>query len=98
MQAPIFAANWKMHHGPRAAREFVTQFLKLYPRSKNRTVVLAPSAVAIEAVATALGDRNEILVGVQNVHTEAKGAFTGECSASMAREAGASVVIVGHSE
>jgi len=98
MQSPIFAANWKMHHGPRAAREFVTQFLRAYPRSKNRTVILCPSAVALEAVRTGLGDRTEILTGIQNIHTEPKGAFTGECSASMAKEAGASVVIVGHSE
>ena len=98
MQAPIFVANWKMHHGPRAAREFVTQFLKLFPRNKSRTVILCPSAVAIEAVATSLAGREEIRVGVQNIHTEPKGAFTGECSAGMAKEAGAGVAIVGHSE
>lgn len=98
MQAPIFAANWKMHHGPRAAREFVSQFLRQFPRHSGRTVILAPSAVAIEAVASSLGDRDEILTGVQNIHTEPKGAFTGECSASMAKEAGASIAIVGHSE
>lgn len=98
MRGPIFAANWKMHHGPKAARDFVTQFLKAYPRRDDRTVILAPSAVSIEAVSSALGDRKEILTGVQNIHTEPKGAFTGECSASMAKEAGAQVVIVGHSE
>ena len=98
MRAPIFAANWKMHHGPAAARDFVSQFLKAYPRRDDRTVILAPPAVAIEAVATALGDRKEILTGVQNIWTEPKGAFTGECSAPMAKEAGAQVVIVGHSE
>jgi triosephosphate isomerase len=98
MRAPIFAANWKMHHGPKAARDFVAQFLKAYPRREDRTVILAPSAVSIEAVATSLTDRQEILTGVQNIWTEPKGAFTGECSASMAREAGASVVVVGHSE
>jgi triosephosphate isomerase (TIM) len=98
MQSPIFAANWKMHHGPRAAREFVAQFLKHFPRHKNRTVILCPPAVAIESVASHLGNRDEILVGVQNIWTEPKGAFTGECSAPMAREAGATVAIVGHSE
>jgi triosephosphate isomerase len=98
MRSPIFAANWKMHHGPKAARDFVSQFLKAYPRRDDRTVILAPPAVAIEAVATALGDRTEILTGVQNIWTEPKGAFTGECSAAMANEAGAQVVIVGHSE
>lgn len=98
MQSPIFAANWKMHHGPRAAREFVTQFLKMFPRHKGRTVILSPSAIAVEAVASSLEERPEIHVGVQNIWTEPKGAFTGECSAAMAKEAGASVVIVGHSE
>jgi triosephosphate isomerase (TIM) len=98
MRAPIFAANWKMHHGPKAAREFVAHFLRNYPRRDDRTVILSPSAVSIEAVATSLGDRNEILTGVQNIGTEPKGAFTGECSAPMAKEAGAQIVIVGHSE
>jgi triosephosphate isomerase len=98
MRAPIFAANWKMHLGPKATREFVAAFLKAYPRRDDRTVILAPPAVSIEAVATSLGDRREILTGVQNIHTEPKGAFTGECSAAMAREAGAQVVVVGHSE
>src|SRR3954453_1726610 len=98
MRAPIFAANWKMHHGPVAARAFVAQFLKAYPRRDDRTVILAASAVSIEAVASALGGRSEILTGAQNIWTEPKGAFTGECSATMAKEAGARVVIVGHSE
>ena len=98
MRAPIFAANWKMHHGPKAARDFVSQFLKAYSPHTDRTVILAPSAVAIESVASSLGDRKDVVVGIQNIWTEPKGAFTGECSAPMAREAGAKVVIVGHSE
>jgi triosephosphate isomerase len=98
MRAPIFAANWKMHHGPKAARDFVAAFLKAYPERDDRTVILAPSAIAIDTVARTLGDRKGILTGVQNIWTEPKGAFTGECSAAMAREAGATVVIVGHSE
>src|SRR5207245_523810 len=62
------------------------------------TVILCPSAVAIEAVVTALKTRPEIGIGAQNIWTEPKGAFTGECSASMAREAGAAYTLVGHSE
>ena len=98
MQAPIFVANWKMHHGPRAAREFTAEFLTMYPKHSGRSVVLCPSAVAIEAVAMSLRDRPDILTGVQNIWTEPKGAFTGECSAPMAREAGAAIALVGHSE
>src|SRR3954470_23948348 len=98
MRVPVFAANWKMHHGPRAAREFVATFVEHFPTRKDRSVVLCPSAVAIEAVATSLKSRPEIIVGAQNIFTEPKGAFTGECSASMAKEPGASVALVGHSE
>jgi len=98
MQAPIFVANWKMHHGPRAAREFVAQFVKLYPDRIERTVILCPSAVSIEAVASSLRYRPEIGTGAQNIWTEPKGAFTGECSAAMARDAGAAYTLVGHSE
>jgi triosephosphate isomerase len=98
MKAPIFAANWKMHHGPVAAREFVETFLNAFLPTDNRTVILAPPAVSIEAVRGMLRTRAEILVGVQNISSEPKGAFTGETSASMAKEAGASVAIVGHSE
>src|SRR5207244_2880716 len=98
MQTPIFVANWKMHHGPRTARIFVELFLKSYPKHTDRSVILCPSAVAIEAVVTSLKTRPEIGTGAQNIWTEPKGAFTGECSASMAREAGAAYVLVGHSE
>jgi triosephosphate isomerase len=98
MQAPIFVANWKMHHGPAAAREFVATFLAAYPKRADRTVVICPSAVALESVARSLGERPEIKTGVQNIFTHPKGAFTGECSAAMAREAGASIALVGHSE
>ncbi len=57
-----------------------------------------PSALAVPAVAEALRERTDILLGVQNVYSEAQGAFTGETSAQMARDAGARVVLVGHSE
>jgi triosephosphate isomerase len=49
-------------------------------------------------VAEALSLRPDVRVGAQNVHWEAKGAFTGELSISMVMEAGARVVLVGHSE
>ena len=45
-----------------------------------------------------LAGRPDILLGVQNVHEQPSGAFTGELSAAMAAEAGAALVLVGHSE
>lgn len=98
MKKPVLAANWKMHHGPSAAREFMREFMARYPRNGDRTIIFFPSSVAIAVVAEAAGSRPDILVGVQNIHTADNGAFTGETSAVMARDAGARVALVGHSE
>jgi triosephosphate isomerase len=98
MQRPVFAANWKMHHGPTASRAFVASFLARFTRRPDRTIILFPSAVSVHPVVAARADRTDIKVGVQNIHTEEKGAFTGETSAPMARDAGAEYTLVGHSE
>jgi triosephosphate isomerase (TIM) len=98
MQRPVFAANWKMHHGPTAARAFIASFLARYSPRTDRTIILFPPALSVNTVATSRGDRTDIRVGVQNIHTEEKGAFTGEISAPMSRDAGAEFVLVGHSE
>ena len=98
MLKPVFAANWKMNHGPTEARRFMRDFLFHSARLTDRTIALFPPAITLAAVQDALGDRSDILLGVQNVHQEAQGAFTGEISASMARDAGARLVLVGHSE
>jgi triosephosphate isomerase len=98
MRLPIFAANWKMHLGPAGAREFLRTFLRMVPEHRDREFWFFPSGVALEAAALASRERPDITVGVQNVHWEAKGAFTGEVSVSMAEEAGARAGLVGHSE
>ena len=98
MLKPILAANWKMNHGPSDARAFMRTFLVQFARNADRTVIFFPPAISLAAVRDAIEERPELLVGVQNVHHEASGAFTGEISATMARDAGARVVLVGHSE
>lgn len=98
MQRPVFAANWKMNHGPSDARAFLRTFLAHYPRRTDRLILIFPSAITLPAVADSLRDRQDIRLGVQNIHWEDKGAFTGEISASMARDAGATFTLVGHSE
>ena len=98
MQHPVLAANWKMNLGPTEAREFMRTYLDRTPRRTDRTVIFFPSALAFAAVAEACRERNDVLLGVQNIHGEDKGAFTGETSATMARDAGARLVLVGHSE
>ena len=98
IKRPVLAANWKMHHGPTAAAEFVRSFLSAFAADSARTVLLFPSALAFAATRSALGNRTDIGLGVQNVHAEEKGAFTGENSAAIAADAGARYVLVGHSE
>ena len=95
---PVFAANWKMHHGPTAAKEFMQSFLAGYAARIDRTIVVFPPTASLSAVAWMASSRSDILVGVQNIHWAEKGAFTGETSAEMAKDAGARMVLVGHSE
>ena len=94
----IFAANWKMNHGPAAAKAFVDRFLALVPPRPERTLWFFPPAVSISAVASLCRFRPDIEVGAQNVHWEPKGAFTGELSIPMVVEAGATLALIGHSE
>jgi triosephosphate isomerase len=98
MKKPVFAANWKMNLGPQETRGYLKTFLDAFPKSDDRTVIIFPSAISLVVAGFALRDRPDILLGVQNIHWEEKGAFTGENSAPMARDAGASVALVGHSE
>jgi triosephosphate isomerase len=98
MKQLIFAANWKMHLSPDAARRFLEVFFRGYQPADDREVWFFPSAVALEAVVNGVADASGIVVGAQHVHWELKGAFTGELSIPMAKEAGAQSALVGHSE
>lgn len=94
----IYAANWKMHHGPRAARAFAARFLALTAPAPERELWFFPPAVSIAPLVEAFRRRPDIRVGAQNVHWEPKGAFTGELSLPLVAEAGAVLALVGHSE
>ena len=98
MRKPVFAANWKMNHGPSDASAFMRTFFTRYARRTDRSVIIFPPAVTLPALLTATKERPDILLGVQNLHWEDKGAFTGETSAAIARDAGARFALVGHSE
>ncbi len=94
----IFAANWKMNQAPADAAAFMRTFTDQYARQNDRRVLFFPSAVALHVVVQAVKERADLEAGVQNIHWEDKGAFTGETSGSLARSAGARHVLVGHSE
>ena len=98
MKRPVLAANWKMNNGPTAAKAFMDTFLTAYQPRSDRTIVFFPPAVTLGAVSAAIKSRADIVAGIQNIHWAEKGAFTGETSAGMAKDAGARVVLVGHSE
>jgi triosephosphate isomerase (TIM) len=98
MRRPVLAANWKMNNGPTAARAFIAAFTARWTPHDDRTVIFFPPAIALTTVVHALGGRRDLDVGVQNIWTEDKGAFTGENSAPMSKDAGARYALVGHSE
>jgi triosephosphate isomerase len=98
MKRPVLAANWKMNNGPTAAKAFMETFLAAYEPRSDRSVVFFPPAVTLSTVSSAIAGRNDLVAGIQNIHWAEKGAFTGETSAGMAKDAGARIVLVGHSE
>src|SRR5262245_49939540 len=94
----IFAANWKMHLAPAEARAFADAFLSKISPGAGRTLAFFPSAVSLEAASSAFSTRKDVIVGSQDVYWEPKGAFTGATSVTLARGAGATCALVGHSE
>lgn len=97
MRTPMLAANWKMHKTIAEADAFTTTFLPLVADVADAEIVLAPPFTALAAVAGACRGSN-VAAAAQHVHPEPQGAFTGEVSLGMVQDAGASHVIVGHSE
>ncbi len=95
---PFFGGNWKMNHGPTATREFVGAFLEAYPSRDDRTVVFFPPALSLAEFKAATTNRSDIMLGLQDVHWENSGAYTGSLSAPIAKDAGAEFVLAGHSE
>ena len=94
----IFAANWKMHHGPAEAHAFGKKFLPLTSAVDGRSLWFFPPAVSIAALSDVMKARSDVTIGAQNVHWEPKGPFTGGISIPMVMEAGARLTLVGHSE
>ena len=97
MRIPFIAANWKMFKSVQESVVFAKEFRNLVKDMADVEVVIAPPATALHAVAEAVRN-SPIGVAGQNLHWEREGAFTGEVSAGMLKEAGAEYVIIGHSE
>ena len=97
MRKPLVAANWKMNLGKvPEALDFVRSIRRGLQEVEGVDVVLCPPCTALAAVAEILGP-SRLSVGAQNMHWEAKGAFTGEISGAMLAGL-CKYVILGHSE
>jgi triosephosphate isomerase len=97
MRTPFIAGNWKMFKTVREAAAFAGELRAEVKDVTGLEIVLAPPFTAVHAVAGALAGSN-VGVAAQDLHWETEGAFTGEVSGPMIREAGARYVIIGHSE
>ncbi len=91
----VVAGNWKMHMGAAETRSFF-EALDLHSVSSAHELLLFPPSVSLPVAEAVRAPR--IQLGVQNIHWEDSGAFTGELSATMAAEAGATHALIGHSE
>ena len=102
---PIIAGNWKMNLCRSQAKEVfegVKNFVKDYSAKELPTIVIAPVFTSISAVESVKCDcgccGTKIAIAGQNCHWENSGAFTGEISVEMLKDAGCDYVIIGHSE
>jgi triosephosphate isomerase len=97
MRTPIIAGNWKMYKTVADTVKYVKEFRGLVKDISDVEIVLAPPFTAVHAAAEAARNSN-VIIAAQDLYWEREGAFTGEVSAQMVREAGAEYVIIGHSE
>ena len=97
MAKTLIAGNWKMNMTPSEAKAFVETLKPMVAGKDKCDIVLCVPYVDI-AVAAEAAKGSNIRIGAENVHFEAKGAYTGEVSCAMLKETGCEYVIIGHSE
>ncbi len=97
MRIPFIAGNWKMFKTVQEAVLFVKELKSAVKDVTGVEIVVAPTFTALHAVAEAARNSN-VGVAAQDLYWEKDGAFTGEVSPAMVKEAGAEFAIVGHSE
>lgn len=102
MRTPLLAANWKMNKTIREALQFVAKFMPYVEKEVDKAdpwpeLVICPPFTSIPAVSAALAP-SPVSVGAQDVYWKESGAFTGEISPAMLKDAGCRYVIIGHSE
>ncbi len=97
MRTPIIAGNWKLNKTIEDAQTFVRELTPLVAEAQNVDIVLCPVFTALNATFQA-ATSTRIKVAAQDVYWKESGAYTGEVSTSLAKDAGATYVVLGHSE
>jgi triosephosphate isomerase len=97
VRIPLIAGNWKMNKTVAETVMFVKELRALVKDVAGIEIVVAPPFAAVHSAAEAARNSNVGVAG-QDLYWEREGAFTGEISGPMLREAGAEYVIIGHSE
>jgi triosephosphate isomerase (TIM) len=97
MRRPFVAGNWKMNMDLSSARALVGELREKLGGSPPIDIAVCPPAIYLLPVQKA-ADGSPIEVGAQNCWSDPKGAFTGEISVAMIKEAGCKYIILGHSE
>lgn len=100
---PVIAGNWKMHNLQAQSVELVNALMKELKdedKAKLPEVVVAPVFTSLNVVDKAIKDCGcgKVKMAAQNCYFETQGAFTGEVSVEMAKDAGCEYIIIGHSE
>lgn len=100
---PIIAGNWKMNLLQEDAKSLfmgIATFAEKFSKDQLPEIVIAPTFLSIPAVESMRCDKCRPLIATasQNCHWESSGAYTGEVSVEMIKDAGCSYVIIGHSE
>lgn len=96
MRRKVVAGNWKMNKTPAETKEFLTQMKDKISTDGAEVLFCVPAISLTTAVEAVSG--TDIEIGAENMYFEEKGAYTGEISAAMLKDAGVTHVIIGHSE
>jgi len=91
-RVPFIAGNWKMYKTVGETVKYVKEFRSLVKDIQDVEIVLAPPFTALHAAAEAARNSN-VAVAAQDLHWDREGAFTGQVSGPMIREAGAEYVV-----
>jgi triosephosphate isomerase len=97
IRKPVIAGNWKMYKTIGETEKFFAEIKPLLGDTKHCEMVVAPPFTALQKAAEAAAPLG-IGVAAQDIYWEAEGAWTGEVSAAMAKDAGCTYTLIGHSE